>query len=74
MQQLATITLNRFGGGEDIGIFVPDVLYWEAKTGGGAIVYFRDGRPPIQVTESAADIQTSINALWDEYTTALGNP
>lgn len=73
MHQLASITLNRTASGDDIGVFVYDISYWEALSGGGTKVYFRDGRSET-VTESVSAIQTSINTLWDEFTTALGDP
>lgn len=74
IQLLATMTLNRVASGDDILVCAADVLYCEALSGGGSRVYFRDGRQPEQVTEAVSAIQTSINALWDEYIVALGDP
>jgi hypothetical protein len=69
MHQLASITLNRFGSGDDILVFVYDIKKCASLSGGGSTVHFRDGSEE-KVTEAVSSIQTAINTLWDEWITA----
>lgn len=76
MIELASIQLNAVTSGNDVVVFVRDILLVEQRTGtaaDGAKITFRDGRT-LLVTETVTAVQTAVNALWDEYMTALGNP
>lgn len=66
MSDLASITLSKFGSSDPKGLIVRDIADWDVKPGGGSTVNFKDGRPPLEVTETVTAIQDKINALWDE--------
>ena len=76
MIELATIQLNLYGSGNDVGYFVKDIRDYTQRTGDastGSVITFRDGRQ-IEVTETVTAIQTAIAALWTAYLTAIGDP
>jgi len=73
MDRLATIQVNLRGESRDIGVFVVDVADWMQDESGGCTIRFRDGRQPIKVTETTTQVQTAINALWDQYVTRGGS-
>lgn len=56
-----TIQLNKEDGGGDFGVFVADIREWEALPSGGSVVYFRDNRPPVRVSETVTAIQAAID-------------
>ena len=72
MERLATIQVNLRGQSWDTGVFVDDIAYWEQDESGGCVIKFRDGRL-IKVTETVTQIQTAINALWDQLVTRGGS-
>jgi hypothetical protein len=71
MHQLATLTTTDITG-KSVLIRADDVRRaWE--DGNGSKVLFYDGTTQV-LAITVADLQTAINALWDEFTTALGDP
>lgn len=67
MFQLASIQLNYKDGGGDVGVFAADISHWTDGGTSGTLITFRDGRPPIRVSETVTQVQAAINALWDQY-------
>ena len=65
-RRLATIQVNETASGFDWGIVCDDISHWVALPGGGTVIYFRDGKSPLKISESVTDVQTAVNALWDE--------
>jgi hypothetical protein len=72
MHQLATFTTTD-DKGQDVLIRAFDGKLVAHEHPNGATVY-PDAGTPYVVSATVATLQTSINALWDEYTTALGDP
>lgn len=72
MTNLATFTTTD-DNGQDVLIRCADGKLLAREHASGAMIY-PDGGPPYIVSASVATLQTSINALWDEYITALGDP
>ena len=72
MTELASIQLTRFDSGVALIVFPRDIARVEGQER-GSILYLRDGKT-LKVGETVTVIQTAINALWDEYMTALGDP
>ena len=66
---LASIQLNRVSQGGEVSVFPVDIARVEQKDT-GAVIHFRENRhPPLEVSETVTQVQTAINALWDEYAT-----
>lgn len=72
MHQLATFTTTD-ATGQDVLIRAADGRLLAREHADGATVYPDNGQPYV-VASTIATLQTSINALWDEYITALGDP
>jgi hypothetical protein len=72
MDKLARITLT-LESGRDIGFRAIDIVQAEEIAGGGSLVTVEGGQQ-YQIKETPAQIKTAIDALWDEYTAALGDP
>ena len=72
MHQLATFTTTD-DNGQDVLIRAADGKLLAREHPNGATIY-PDGGTPYVVSATVATLQTSINALWDEYTAALGDP
>lgn len=75
MDTLATITLNlREPASRDVVLKIKDISYAIADNpSAGADVFMYTGKV-WQVTETAAQVRTAIDTLWDEYIAALGDP
>lgn len=58
--------------GKDYGCRAVDIKRYR-ETAGGCIVTFDDGTS-VASTNTVAQIQTLVDTLWGEYTTALGDP
>jgi len=72
MEKLATFTTTD-DNGQDVLIRAADGKLLARENPNGATIY-PDGGAPYVVSATVATLQTSINALWDEYTAALGDP
>lgn len=72
MHLLATFTTTD-DKGQDVLIRAADGKIMARENPNGATIYPDSGQPYI-VSASISTLQTSINSLWDEYTTALGDP
>ena len=58
--------------GKDFGCRAVDIKRYR-ETAGGCVVIFDDGTS-VASTNTVAQIQTLVDTLWGEYTTALGDP
>lgn len=66
---LDTIQVNRVGSGDDIGVFVVDISYWE-PFGAGSRIHWRDTtRDYWDVAETPTQITAAIAALRQQYAT-----
>ncbi len=72
MIELASIQLSLLQSGTAVIVFPSDIKRVESQER-GSLLYFRDGTT-LKVGETVAAIQTAINALWDEYIVAIGDP
>lgn len=72
MYQLATFTTTD-DKGQDVLIRAADGKMLAREDANGALIYPDSGEPYV-VSVAVATLQTSINALWDEYIAALGDP
>ncbi|MBA3483141.1 MAG: hypothetical protein H0T51_15140 [Pirellulales bacterium] len=72
MIELASIQLSVLHSGAAVIVFPRDVLRVESLER-GSLLRLRDGTT-ISVGETVTAVQTAINALWDEYIVALGDP
>jgi hypothetical protein len=72
MQNLATFTTTD-ANGQDVLIRATDGKLLAQEHKDGATVYPDSGTPYV-VSATVATLQTSIKALWDEFTAALGDP
>lgn len=71
MEKLAFITWVD-DTGRDFGCAACEVMFCR-ETESGCIVTLRNGRE-VTSQSTVAQMQTKIDTLWDEYTTALGDP
>lgn len=71
MEKLAFITWVD-DTGRDVGCPACEVLLVR-ETESGSVVTLRTGQT-ITSQSTVAQMQTKIDTLWDEYTTALGDP
>ena len=60
------------GTGKDVDCRAVDIQRVE-ETPGGCLIRFDNGLS-MASNNTVAEIHTLIDTLWDEYTTALGNP
>lgn len=72
MHLLATFTTTD-DNGQDLLIRAADCKLLAREHPSGATVYPDAGQPYL-VSATISTLQTSINSLWDEYITALGDP
>lgn len=74
MSGLAWIQVT--ANGQSIPVRIDDLLDVQRVGGtiGGSRITFKTQRPPLEVSETPAQIFTAIDAKWTQYTTALGDP
>lgn len=72
MHNLATFTTTD-DKGREVLVRAADGKALAIEDQNGSIIY-PDGGTPYVVSATVSTLQTSINALWDEYIAALGDP
>lgn len=71
MERLAHITFVDEAG-KDVGVAAVDIRYYRELAQGCEITLVTGEK--IKSQSSVSTIQTAIDTLWGEYTTALGDP
>lgn len=71
MEKLATFTTTDEKG-QDVLLSATDIRRAFEHPNGARILFWDDSQ--LVVTSTPAQLQTSINTLWDEFTAALGDP